>query len=130
MAVGLLLITHPGVGDALLTTATRLLGQPPLRAEAFAVPYDADLGALLPGASAALRRVDGGEGVLLMTDIYGASPARLAYQLGQLGTPCRRVSGVSLPMLLRVLNYADHPLESLLAIAQTGGKNGVVADDA
>ena len=102
MAVGLLLITHPGIGEALLATASRLLGQSALRAEAFAVPYDADPTFLLPSASAALRRVDGGEGVLLMTDIYGASPARLAYQLGQLGTPCRRISGLSLPMLLRV----------------------------
>ena len=62
--------------------------------------------ALLPQASAALRRVDGGEGVLVLTDLYGASPSNLAAQLARLGTPVRRVSALSLPMLLRVMNYA------------------------
>lgn len=59
MTCGILLVTHPGVGTALLDVATRLLRQLPLKTEAFEVPFDADLDALLPLASAALRRVDG-----------------------------------------------------------------------
>ena len=62
---------------------------------------------MLPLASAALRRVDGGQGVLVLTDLYGATPSNLAAQLARLGTPVRRVSALSLPMLLRVMNYAD-----------------------
>ena len=51
MAVGILLITHEGIGASLLAVATRLLRQLPLRAEAFEVPFDADPDALLPAAS-------------------------------------------------------------------------------
>jgi PTS system ascorbate-specific IIA component len=76
MSVGILLITHEGVGTAMLAVATRLLRQLPLRAEAFEVPFDADPDALLPAASAALRRVDGGMGVLVLTDLYGAACPR------------------------------------------------------
>ena len=130
MAVGVLLITHEGIGTALVAVATRLLRQLPLRTEAFEVGFDADLGALLPQASAALRKVDGGHGVLVLTDLYGASPSNLAAQLARIGTPVRRVSAVSLPMLLRVMNYAELPLDELPAVAAAGARNGVIHDDA
>ena len=130
MAVGILLITHEGIGSALLATATRLMRRLPLRAEAFELSYDSDADALLPAASAALRRVDGGGGVLILTDLYGASPSNLAARVARLGTPVRRVSALNLPMLLRVMNYADLPLEDLPAVAAAGGRNGVILDDA
>ena len=130
MSVGILLITHTGVGTALLSVATQLLRQLPLKTEAFEVPFDSDADALLPAASAALRRVDGGAGVLVLTDLYGASPSNLAARLARLGTPLRRVSALSLPMLLRVMNYADLDLDELPAIAAAGARNGVILDDA
>ncbi|MGL6289650.1 MAG: PTS sugar transporter subunit IIA [Silanimonas sp.] len=130
MAVGILLVTHPGVGSALLDTTSRLLGRLPLEARAFDVAFDADLAGQLPQASAALKKVMGEDGALLLTDVYGASPARLAHQLAQIASPCRRVAGVSLPMLLRVMNYGDQGLEELARTAANGGRNGVVLDDA
>ena len=130
MACGILLVTHPGIGAAMLSTASLLLRQLPLKTEAFDVPLDADLDALLPLASAALRRVDGGEGVLVLTDLYGASPSNLAAQLSRLGTPVRRVSALSLPMLLRVMNYAEQGLDQLPATAAAGTRNGAIVDDA
>lgn len=130
MAVGILLITHEGVGSSLVTVATRLLRSLPLPTEALEVPFDGDLDELLPLASAALRRVDRGQGVLVLTDLYGATPSNLAARLARLGTPVRRASAVSLPMLLRVMNYADQPLDELLAVASIGARNGVVLDDA
>ena len=130
MACGILLVTHPGIGASLLATATTLMRQLPLRAEAFEVPLDADLETLLPQASSALRRVDSGEGVLVLTDLYGASPSNLAGQLARLGTPVRRVSALSLPMLLRVMNYPEQGLDQLPATAAAGTRNGAIVDDA
>ena len=130
MACGILLVTHPGVGAAILAVATALLRHLPLKAEAFEVPFDADLEALLPQASAALRRVDGGDGVLVLTDLYGATPSNLGQRVARLGTPVRRVSALSLPMLLRVMNYADLPLDELPAIAAAGARNGAIIDEA
>ena len=130
MAVGILLVTHPGIGSALVEVAGRMLRQLPLKTEAFELAFDADLDAALPQASAALRRVDGGRGVLVLTDLYGATPSNLAARLSRLGTPVRRVSALSLPMLLRVMNYADLELSELPAVAAAGSRNGVIHDDA
>jgi mannose PTS system EIIA component len=130
MAVGILLVTHPGIGPALIAVATRLLRQLPLKTEAFEMSFDADPDALLPAASAAMRRVDEGQGVLVLTDLYGATPSNLAAQLARLGTPVRRVSALNLPMLLRVMNYAELDLDELPSVAAAGARNGVIHDDA
>ena len=129
MAVGILLITHPGIGSALVAVATRLLRTLPLPIEALEVPFDGDPDALLPQASASLRKVDRGDGVLVLTDLYGATPSNLAARVARLGTPVRRVSALNLPMLLRVMNYAELPLDELPAVAAAGARNGVQLDD-
>ncbi len=128
MSVGILLVTHPGIGAPLLAAATRLLGQLPLPAAAYELPFDLDVPAALPHASAAMRTVSGTEGVLVLVDLYGASPSNLAAQLVQLGTPARRVSGLNLPMLLRVMNYPENDLDGLQSVASVGGRNGVLLD--
>jgi PTS system ascorbate-specific IIA component len=128
MSVGILLITHPGSGGCLRGLATRLLGPLPLKVECVEVGFDADLDALLPSASAALRRVDSGAGVLILTDLYGATPSNFALRLGQLGTPTRRVAGLNLPMLLRALNYPDRDLAGVADGAAQGGRLGIVVD--
>jgi mannose/fructose-specific phosphotransferase system component IIA/phosphohistidine swiveling domain-containing protein/uncharacterized protein (DUF2267 family) len=110
MAVGILLVTHPA-SAAPAGGRHAPAAQPAAGCEAFEVPFDADPDALLPQASAALRRVDGGDGVLVLTDLYGATPSNLAARLSRLGTPVRRVSALSLPMLLRVMNYAELELD-------------------
>lgn len=130
MAVGILLITHLGIGTALVGVASRLMNTLPLRTEALEIPYDGDPDEWLPQASAALRKVDDGDGVLVLTDLYGATPSNLAARVAQLGTPVRRVSALNLPMLLRVMNYAELPLDELPAVAAAGARNGVRLDDA
>jgi len=126
MNVGILLLTHPGIGTALRAVAEVLLRRLPLPAEVLDVPFDGDPEALLPAARAALRRVDGGGGVLVLSDLYGASPSNLAARLAHLGTPVRLVSGVNLPMLLRVMNYPEQALDALTDVAAAGARNGVV----
>ncbi|WP_149194886.1 MULTISPECIES: PTS sugar transporter subunit IIA [Luteimonas] len=130
MAVGLLLVTHEGIGTALIAVVRGMLRNLPLKAEAFEVPFEADPDAILPQASAAMRRVDDGQGVLILTDLYGATPSNLAAKLARLGTPARRVSALNLPMLLRVMNYAELGLDELPAVAAAGARNGVIHDDA
>lgn len=129
MSVGILLVTHAGIGASLLTSCTRVLRNLPLSAESFEVPFDADPAALLADASGAMRRVDQGDGVLILTDMYGASPSNLATQLARLGTPVKRVSGLNLPMLMRVMNYPEQTLAELQSTASVGGRNAVQLDD-
>lgn len=130
MTVGILIITHEGIGNALVAVATQLLRSLPLQTEVLEVPFAGDPDALLPQASAALRRVDRGQGVLVLTDLYGATPSNLAAKVARLGTPVRRVSALNLPMLLRVMNYPELELDDLPAVAAAGARNGVVLDEA
>ena len=103
-----------------------MLGRLPMPVDTFEVPFDADLQQILPAGSAKLRGVDAGEGVLILTDLYGASPSNLAARLTQLGTPAERVAGLNLPMLLRCCNYAELPLAELARTAANGARNGVI----
>ena len=130
MAVGVLLVTHDGIGQAHRAVAERLLGRLPLTVGVFELHFDLLPEDALTHASAALRKVDSGDGTLVITDLYGASPSRLAKSLSQLGTPVRRVSGLALPMLLRVLSHSECELDELARIAVSGARNGVVTDDA
>lgn len=130
MSVGILLLTHESAAAHFAPLVERLLGRLPLRIECLELPFDADLDALLPQASTVLRRADQGAGVLILTDLFGASPSNLGARLTQLGTPARRVAGLNLPMLLRVCNYPEQSLDELALIAVTGGKTGVVLDHA
>jgi PTS system mannose-specific IIA component len=130
MSVGILLLTHEGAAAPFVPLVQRLLGRVPLRIETFELAFDATMDEVLPLASAVLRRADEGDGVLILTDLYGASPSNLAARLVQLGTPARRVAGLNLPMLLRVCNYRDQPLDELARTAVSGGKTGVILDHA
>lgn len=129
MAVGVLLVTHEGIGSAHRAVAERLLGRLPLTIGVYELGFDTAIEIALPQASAILRKVDSADGVLLLTDLYGASPSRIARELSQRGSRVRRISGLSLPMLLRVLNHAEYDLEEMAKVAASGARNGVIAED-
>ena len=126
MSVGILLLTHEALGDALIATARHILGRIPLTLEAQAIPPGSDVDAALRDAAARVRRLDSGAGVLVLTDVYGASPSNVAQRLPGLGLDIRRVSGLNLPMLLRALNYPEQSLAELAQTAANGGRAGIV----
>ncbi len=72
-----------------------------------------------------LRHAPQIQGVLVLTDIFGATPSNVAQKLID-GVTSRLVTGVNLPMLLRSLSYRHEPLEALVARAVTGGTQGVM----
>lgn len=121
MSIGILLMTHPGVGSALLHTATRILGVCPMRTKCLEVPVGAEIETLLEKAAEYLVDLDSGEGVLVLCDLFGATPSNLACRLTDTGR-AMVVSGLNLPMLLRVFNYPD---EMLLALAEKAAEGGI-----
>jgi len=130
MAVGVLLIAHPGFGKALLQAAQHINGVNALIVVAHDIQTELDANAQLIAASAAFRKVENPAGVLILVDSPGAIADKTAAQLAQFGTPVKRVSGLSLPMLLRVMHYAEQDLDELARTAAAGGRNGVVIDHA
>jgi len=102
-----------------------MLGRAPDNVREIGMTSADDPDAILSRARAALRELDTGAGVLVLTDIYGATPCNVASRLLERGR-VEGVSGVSLPMLLRALTYCGGGLESLVAKARSGGTEGVV----
>lgn len=128
MAVGVLLLTHAGIGECLVQAGTSVLGPLPLKTMAVAYGNGEDRVAFCHAAARAMRELDQGEGVLILCDLYGSTPSNAAAEIATQGTRVRRVSGVSLPMLLRVMNYPEQELDELAATAASGGRNGIVVD--
>ena len=128
MSVGILLLTHECVGADLIVTARHILGRLPVTIDALAIPPGSDADAALRDAAARVRALDSGAGVLVLTDVYGATPSNVAEKLDDLGLDVQRVSGLNLPMLLRTLNYPEHTLAELAQTAANGGRTGIRID--
>lgn len=124
MSIGVLLITHPGVGSALLHTATRILGSCPLGTKCLEVPAGAHLEPLLNKAAELMVALDQGDGVLIVSDLYGATPCNIACRLADTGRAAV-LAGINLSMLLRVYNYPNEDLDTLCEKAFEGGLRGV-----
>ena len=122
--IGILLITHGSFGEALVQNACHVLNKRPVHVNQLGVSAQDDPLDLLPLALQMLELVDNGDGVLVLTDIFGASPANLAIKLLKPGR-VEGLTGVNLPMLLRALTYREKGMEILLQRARDGGRDGV-----
>jgi PTS system ascorbate-specific IIA component len=120
------MITHQPFGDDLLRVATSILGSTPPGVEAMGVVNDTSPEAILQDADARLARLDKGDGVLILTDIYGSTPANIAVAMLATHERLRVVAGLNLPMLLRALTYASLDLDAVADKALQGGRDGVV----
>jgi mannose PTS system EIIA component len=72
-----------------------------------------------------LTRQQGVQGVLVLTDIFGATPSNVAQKLVD-GVKSRLITGVNLPMLLRAVSYRGETLDALVSRAVIGGTQGVM----
>ena len=123
--IGILIISHGTLGEALVQCAGHVLNKLPPRVTQLSVTAQDDPLQLLPRARKLVRELDEGDGVLILSDIYGGSPANIA---GKLLVPGKveGVAGVNLPMLIRVLTYRDKSLQTIVTKAVSGGCDGVV----
>ncbi|MDE2439378.1 MAG: PTS fructose transporter subunit IIA [Betaproteobacteria bacterium] len=123
--IGIFLITHGSYGEALVQNACHVLNKRPPQLNQLGLSAQDDPLDLLPLARQMLQLVDNGEGVLVLTDIFGASPANLVLKLLEPGR-IEGLSGANLPMLLRALTYRDKGMETLLIRARDGGRDGIL----
>jgi PTS system mannose-specific IIA component len=128
MKVGLLIITHNQIGAELIATANSILGNklPPI--QSISIPAELDpvsLGGYADQIRDTIIDLTAKQNLLIITDIYGATPNNLArYFANDLNAEV--VSGVNLPMLLRVLNYSQQDLNQLVVTAIEGARKGIV----
>ncbi len=123
--VGILIVAHGAFGEALIHCASHVLGKRPLRVRQVGITVHDDPDAILPQAQDLVRQLDEGDGVLVLTDMLGATPSNIAARLGAPGR-VEIVSGVNLPMLVRALTYRTQPLGEVVAKAVSGGREGVL----
>ena len=123
--VGLLIITHNQVGAALFDAAVSVLGSCPLPAKVIQVSQDCDPDERRARALKAVRELNQGDGVLVVTDMYGSTPSNVATSLCD--EQVSVVAGINLPMLVRIMNYPQLSLDQLADKAVSGGRDGVLA---
>jgi len=122
--VGLLLITHYGLGQSFTECARHFFGADPGNLAVMAVDKNDDPDQLLAYARSLIAHLDQGEGVLVLTDMVGGTPSNVASRLVVPGR-IEAVAGLSLPMLVRSLCYCGQPLADLVEKALAGGREGV-----
>ena len=89
--IGILLVSHGAFGESLIHCASHVLGKRPLYVRQLGVTVHDDPDEILPTAEDLIRFLDQGQGVLVMTDIYGATPSNIAARLLRPG----RVEGIA-----------------------------------
>ena len=126
MSVGILLITHTGIGNALLNVAYKAFGNLPLPITQLPINDEPQLELLITKAAYLIKKLDSGHGVLIATDIYGSTPSTIAKKISELGYQVGVVSGLNLPMLFKIMNYPFLDLEQLIDKALAGGREGII----
>jgi mannose PTS system EIIA component len=127
--IGILIVTHGEIGRSLLDSASQILGGVPAQTCTLSVWRQDDPDDLVLRARELMDQIDAGDGVLILTDIFGATPGNVVSKLLQDGK-VEGVSGVSLPMLLRVLTGRNGSSPASLSVlvqrAMSGGAEGLV----
>ena len=123
--IGILIISHGDLGNCLIHCAHHVMGKKPEHLMHLGVTIQDDPDTIIPKALELLKQLDSGDGVLILSDICGATPCNIANQLVNPGrVEC--LSGANLSMLVRALTYRNEPLESVVEKALSGGKEGVM----
>ena len=120
----MLIISHDGIGPAMLGTATFMLNGCTLKTSLLTASRDCDPDELIVDAAEQIAVLDEGDGVLVLADLYGSTPSNVAKKLSS-KSRVRAVAGINLSMLMRVLNYPQLNLDQLVEKAVSGGKDGI-----
>jgi PTS system ascorbate-specific IIA component len=123
--IGILIVAHGALGDSLIHCASHVMGGRPQNLQQLGVTTHDDPVVILPQAREMLRQLDQGEGVLILSDIYGATPTNIICRLLEPGR-VEGIAGVNLPMLVRALTYRDEPLATVVEKALSGGHDGII----
>lgn len=123
--ISLIILAQGDMGIGLLHAVEHVLGRRPEALDVQPIDYQESQDALAEALGQRVQRLDQGDGVLILADIFGSSHSNAACSLL---TPGRveLVSGVNLPMLVRLLNYRHLGMDELLRKALSGGTEGIV----
>ena len=124
MSVGLLITTHGDIGQAIYDAAVTVIGSSPLRTQIVSVQFNQNPDIIIEQLQTMIETLDNGDGVMILTDMYGATPSNVVCRLNE--QKIAIVSGLNLPMLIRLMNYPTLGLAELVDKALSGGQEGIM----
>jgi PTS system ascorbate-specific IIA component len=119
------LVTHNGLGDSFVDCVRHVLDEVPPNLKVLSVLAGDDPQLKLAEGQALIKQLDTGGGVLILADVFGATPSNIGRQLCH-AERVIGVAGLNLPMLLRVICSPDRSLPELARIAVEGGRDCIV----
>jgi PTS system mannose-specific IIA component len=123
--IGIVITTHCNLGDALIDAAQFILGKRPESMVSVSVDLNENAEILRKKIAEGIKKVDQGKGVLILTDMFGGTPSNLSYSFLEEGH-VEVLSGVNLPILIRVANIRDdEDLSSLVVSLEAFGKKSI-----
>lgn len=124
MSVALLLITHEKIATSLMDVASSIVNDAPENYACVEVPMDASVDTMETVARGKFDQLDKTDGTLILTDLYGSTPSNIANKFATQENT-HLVSGLNLPMLVKIMNYRDLPLSELVTQILSGGKQSI-----
>ncbi|MCK4675138.1 MAG: hypothetical protein KAT61_04435 [Gammaproteobacteria bacterium] len=124
MSTALFFITHEGIASNLLKTGEAIVQKTNSNLSFFEVPMDLTTDKIVNNIEDKLKQLTIDEGIFFITDIYGSTPSNIAQQLAN-KYKAHLITGLNLPMIIRLLNYRDEPAETLLQKALEGAHHGI-----
>ena len=121
-------MTHAPLGSAFMQAAKHVFRGLPERFEAIDVIADQNIDDVNLLAREAVKRLNDGSGVLVMTDVMGGTPSNCCRHLGE-PSEVAVIAGISLPMLLRAITYRQDTLDVVVEMALAGGQSGAMRVD-
>lgn len=127
--IGILVISHEPLGTALIHCTRHIFGRMPAQLAALDVIPDEDPDQALQAGRELIARINDGSGTIVLTDLYGATPARIASRLAE---PHRIavIAGVNLPLLVKALTHRRGPLDEVVARVLDGVRESILPIEA
>jgi len=131
MGISLLLITHNDIGSSLLDCAAKMLGTLPIHCKSLAITAQMDIEQGYSAARRLCTDFNSNDDLLIITDMYGSTPSNIAAKLLSFSEHKNAqqhkliLTGVNLPMLVKIMNYSHLNLNALAEEACTGASESI-----
>jgi len=118
--IGLVLVTHGRLADEFRAALEHVMG-PQKQIEAVTIGAEDDSDLCRSDIIEAVNRVDSGDGVAILTDMFGGTPSNLAISIMEQAR-IEVLAGVNLPMLVKLASVRNRPIAEAVRMAQEAGR--------
>ena len=123
--IGIVIVTHCQLGEALIEAAEFIIGERPGSLESVSIDLSENAEKLRNKISQGIKKVEGQEGVLILTDMFGGTPSNLSYSFLEEGR-IEVLSGVNLPVLIQAASMREKmKLDQLASNLESFGKKSI-----